>query len=79
MCNIIMFIIMYSAGYDVPRMTSKSDPRRLLPSPRLVSRTVHEPTLTSGHNLPELTNILQVWGQFVDHDLTATPALRGTF
>ncbi|PVD31012.1 hypothetical protein C0Q70_10288 [Pomacea canaliculata] len=64
------------AGYDVPRMTSKSDPRRLLPSPRLVSRTVHEPTLTSGHNLPELTNILQVWGQFVDHDLTATPALR---
>ncbi|XP_025095126.1 peroxidase-like protein 3 [Pomacea canaliculata] len=57
-------------------MTSKSDPRRLLPSPRLVSRTVHEPTLTSGHNLPELTNILQVWGQFVDHDLTATPALR---
>ena len=61
----------------MPRLTSKSDPRRLLPSPRLVSRNVHEPAATKGHNLPELTNLLQVWGQFLDHDITGTPAFKG--
>ncbi|KAK7108957.1 chorion peroxidase-like [Littorina saxatilis] len=67
----------YFDGYDVPRLTSRSDPRRLLPSPRLVSRNIHEPSDIKGHNLPELTNLLQVWGQFLDHDLTGTPAHKG--
>jgi hypothetical protein len=59
-------------------MTSASNPRRLLPSPRLVSRNIHEPSAIRGHNIPELTNLLQIWGQFLDHDLTGTPAHKGT-
>ncbi|KAK7508747.1 hypothetical protein BaRGS_00000313 [Batillaria attramentaria] len=67
----------YYKGYDVPRLTSKSDPRRLLPSARMVSRNVHEPSAIKGHNLPELTNLVQVWGQFFAHDISGTPAHKG--
>ena len=65
------------AGYDVPRLTSTSNPRLLLPSPRLVSRNVHEPAAIKGHNVPDLSNMVQVWGQFLDHDITGTPAHKG--
>ena len=64
------------SGLDVPRIASASDKRRLLPSPRLVSRLVHEPD-RSGQEVPELTNMIQQWGQFLDHDITGTPAHKG--
>ncbi|GFR92450.1 chorion peroxidase [Elysia marginata] len=66
----------YHDGIDVPRIASATNKRRLLPSPRLVSRLVHEPD-RSGQEVPELTNMIQQWGQFLDHDITGTPAHKG--
>ncbi|RUS84196.1 hypothetical protein EGW08_008036 [Elysia chlorotica] len=66
----------YHDGLDVPRIASVTDKRRLLPSPRLVSRLVHEPD-RDGQEVPELTNMIQQWGQFLDHDITGTPAHKG--
>ncbi|KAK7464536.1 hypothetical protein BaRGS_00037897, partial [Batillaria attramentaria] len=44
-----------------------------LPSPRLVSRTVHLITDTPG----EVSGLLMQFGQFVDHDVTGTSSTRG--
>ncbi|XP_076438142.1 uncharacterized protein LOC143277239 [Babylonia areolata] len=64
----------YFDGYDVPRLASTANPRHLLPCARLVSRIVLEPVATEGHHAPGLTNLVQVWGQFLAHDITGTPA-----
>ncbi|GFO37825.1 chorion peroxidase [Plakobranchus ocellatus] len=66
----------YHDGLDIPRIASVTDRSKLLPSPRLVSRLVHEPD-RDGQEVPELTNMIQQWGQFLDHDITGTPAHKG--
>ena len=67
---------MTSPGVDTPRLVSVLDPRRLLPSPRLVSRLVLEPS-RDDDVIYELSNLVQQWGQFLDHDITGTPANKG--
>jgi peroxidase len=54
------------AGISSPR---KATDGTELPSSREVSISVHRPTYA---NDPAFTVVLAVWGQFVDHDFTAT-------
>lgn len=46
-----------------------------LPSARAVSVTVHRPVYRDD---PKFTVMLAVWGQFMDHDVTATALSLGT-
>ncbi|KAK1124271.1 hypothetical protein K0M31_006643 [Melipona bicolor] len=52
----------------------KSVTGRPLPSARLVSTVIHE---DKDIPLESITHMLMQWGQFVDHDLTATGQSRG--
>lgn len=47
-----------------------------LPSARAVSVTVHRPVYRDD---PKFTVMLAVWGQFMDHDVTATALSLGTY
>ncbi|XP_065352349.1 uncharacterized protein LOC135947188 [Cloeon dipterum] len=60
----------YGDGISSPRVSTGSKP---LPSAREVSIIVHRPTYK---NDPHFTVVLAVWGQFVDHDFTATALSR---
>lgn len=48
---------------------------RMLPSPRDVSRLLHEGEQRPP--LPYLTLMVMQWGQFLDHDLVHTPEAAG--
>lgn len=56
----------YADGISAPRRTHAN---ATLPSARLVSLLVHRPTYSSD---PKFTVMLAVFGQFLDHDITAT-------
>lgn len=56
----------YGDGISMPR-ESKSGVE--LPSARQVSYNVHRPSFENDVNF---TVMLAVWGQFLDHDITAT-------
>lgn len=61
----------YADGIGAPR---KSINGRELPTAREVSLGVHRPTYQTD---PHFTVMLAVWGQFLDHDITATAAVQG--
>ncbi|CAH1153426.1 unnamed protein product [Phaedon cochleariae] len=56
----------YADGISEPRVSKSGDP---LPSARTVSLVVHRPYY---RNDPKFSVMLAVWGQFLDHDITAT-------
>ena len=59
----------WSSGIDSPRVSVVDGSP--LPSPRLITSTVH-----GEHDLPqgELSILIMSWGQFIDHDLTLAAA-----
>ena len=63
----------YGDGVNSPRV---GDGNMALPSARLVSQSV---TLSSNtrDQSSQWTLMLMQWGQFIDHDLTHTPLVRG--
>ncbi|XP_052748877.1 chorion peroxidase [Galleria mellonella] len=61
----------YGDGISSPR---KSRSGASLPSARDVSVTVHRPTYAQDS---AFTVMLAVWGQFIDHDITATALSKG--
>ncbi|XP_011297271.1 peroxidase [Fopius arisanus] len=61
----------YFDGIDAPRSGASG---RALPSPREISLRVHGPSPSSN---PSFTVMLAVFGQFIDHDMTATANGRG--
>ncbi|XP_065332745.1 peroxidase-like [Cloeon dipterum] len=56
----------YGDGISTPRKWLDPNP---LPLPRKVSFTIHRP---SNQTNPKFTANLAAWGQFIDHDITAT-------
>uniref|UniRef100_A0A8D8S818 Chorion peroxidase n=1 Tax=Cacopsylla melanoneura TaxID=428564 RepID=A0A8D8S818_9HEMI len=62
----------YADGISAPRASSDGSP---LPSAREVSVTIHRPVYRDD---PKFTVMLAVWGQFMDHDVTATALTKGT-
>lgn len=60
----------YSDGVSAPRGGFVTD----LPSARDVSTMVHRPVHREDNNFSVM---LAVWGQFIDHDITATALSRG--
>jgi Animal haem peroxidase. len=65
--------IFFSPGISAPRASSDGTP---LPSAREVSVTVHRPVYRDD---PKFTVMLAVWGQFMDHDVTATALTKGKY
>ncbi|XP_018332236.1 peroxidasin [Agrilus planipennis] len=61
----------YGDGLSTPRKSSKG---RDLPPARTISNKVHPTTV---QDVPDFTIILTIWGQFLDHDVTATALSRG--
>ncbi|XP_077300740.1 peroxidasin homolog cardinal [Arctopsyche grandis] len=61
----------YADGVSSPRVASDGSN---LPSARQVSIQVHRPEYRED---PEFTVVLAVWGQFLDHDITATALSQG--
>lgn len=61
----------YADGINLPRRSVNGAE---LPSARAVSLGVHRPSYQSD---PNFTVMLAVWGQFLDHDITATAAVQG--
>ncbi|XP_001607463.4 uncharacterized protein LOC100123757 isoform X1 [Nasonia vitripennis] len=61
----------YADGISAPRVGKYGNP---LPSARLVRRKVHPPSPSTN---PSFTVMLAVFGQFLDHDITATADSRG--
>ncbi|CAG2056199.1 unnamed protein product, partial [Timema podura] len=61
----------YADGVSAPRVSSDGG---ALPSAREVSVTVHRPLYQDD---PDFTVMLAVWGQFMDHDITATALSQG--
>uniref|UniRef100_A0A1B0CRK5 Uncharacterized protein n=1 Tax=Lutzomyia longipalpis TaxID=7200 RepID=A0A1B0CRK5_LUTLO len=61
----------YADGIQQPRMSSDG---RSLPSARKVSLEMHRPEFESD---PKFTVMMAVWGQFLDHDITATALNQG--
>lgn len=61
----------YGDGISSPR---ESHTQNKLPSARNVSLTVHRPSYSID---PEFTVMLAVFGQFLDHDITATALTQG--
>ena len=62
----------YDDGVSAPRQKSSRGSR--IPNPRTVSQDIHtnEPAPD-----PKYTLMLMQWGQFIDHDITHTPMVRG--
>lgn len=67
------FIVTYSvfAGVWKPRRAKDGSE---LPSAKQVSEYVHRPSYEEDQ---DFTVMLAVWGQFMDHDITATALSRG--
>lgn len=63
----------YQDGISSPRTRSTSGSFPPLPAPLLVSQKVHRPLYRKD---PQFTVMLAVWGQFLDHDITATAQSR---
>lgn len=63
----------YEDGISSPRKKSIYGLRPPLPSPLVVSKRVHRPLYRKD---PQFTVMLAVWGQFLDHDITATAVGR---
>lgn len=63
----------YQDGISSPRTRSISGLNLPLPSPLQVSKRVHRPLYRKD---PQFTVMLAVWGQFFDHDITATALSR---
>lgn len=61
----------YADGIELPR---KAPSGKELPSAREVSLKVHKPSASSN---PSFTVMLAVFGQFLDHDITATALSQG--
>lgn len=61
----------YADGIDSPR---KARSGKELPSAREVSLKIHKPSASSN---PSFTVMLAVFGQFLDHDVTATALSQG--
>lgn len=61
----------YADGISAPRNSHAGDP---LPSARNVSLTVHRPSYAID---PDFTVMVAVFGQFLDHDITATALNQG--
>lgn len=61
----------YADGVESPRRARSG---KKLPSARRVSLTVHSPSASSD---PSFTVMLAVFGQFLDHDITATALSQG--
>lgn len=63
----------YSDGITAPRASHSNTS---LPSAREVSIRIHRPSYSSD---PKFTVMLAVWGQFLDHDITATALNQGNY
>lgn len=63
----------YEDGISAPRQSHEWN--RKLPSAREVSLTVHRPSYAID---PDFTVMLAVFGQFLDHDITATALNQGS-
>ncbi|XP_034937754.1 peroxidasin homolog [Chelonus insularis] len=61
----------YADGIEEPRVSKSKKP---LPSARKISLRVHNPSPSSN---PSFTVMLAVFGQFLDHDITATALSQG--
>lgn len=61
----------YCDGISSPRCSSEG---KELASARQISLTVHRPSYYAD---PHFTVMLAVWGQFLDHDITATASSQG--
>lgn len=61
----------YADGISAPRASMDGTE---LPSAREVSVTIHRPVYRDD---PKFTVMLAVWGQFMDHDVTATALTKG--
>lgn len=61
----------YADGIELPRKASSG---KVLPSAREISLKVHKPSASSN---PSFTVMLAVFGQFLDHDVTATALSQG--
>lgn len=61
----------YEDGVSLPRSAREA---KKLPSARQISIGVHRPSYESD---PHFTVMLAVWGQFLDHDITATAGNQG--
>ncbi|XP_014680314.1 PREDICTED: chorion peroxidase-like, partial [Priapulus caudatus] len=62
----------YENGLDIMRFTSIDD--SLLPSPRLISTSLH-PSTSDLHS--KISLMVMQWGQFIDHDIGLTPFTTG--
>lgn len=61
----------YADGISTPRRTHENE---TLPSARKISTKIHRPSYSSD---PNFTVMLAVFGQFLDHDITATALNQG--
>lgn len=70
--NIILTILL--TGFDSPRIFSRNNGRKLLPSARKVSNVIHgeEPLFHAKY-----THMLMQMGQIIDHDFAHSPVSRG--
>ncbi|XP_052817904.1 peroxidase-like [Mya arenaria] len=66
----------YHNVIGAPRQYSKSTVHRDLPSPRLVSNTVHR-ARTDRRTDNTSTIMVMAFGQFLSHDLSITPEMKG--
>lgn len=71
MSNFELMHFVLIAGVSVPRGGFESTS---LPSARDVSTKIHRPVYQKDE---DFTVMLAVWGQFLDHDITATALSRG--
>lgn len=62
----------YEDGVSTPRQKSVRGSR--IPNPRTVSQDIHTNEAAPD---PKYTLMLMQWGQFIDHDMTHTPMVRG--
>ena len=60
----------YADGVSAPRVSVSGFP---LPSPRIVSTTIHK---DEGFHDHAVTILMVAWGQFMDHDITLTAETR---
>lgn len=70
---------MYTYNFIFPKglsSTRLSHNNEELPSPRLISTTIHPYIMGNQSNF---TLALMQWGQFIDHDITHTPLTKGIF
>lgn len=63
----------YSDGISSPRGFFENSS---LPSARQISLQVHRPSYETD---PHFTVMFAVWGQFLDHDITATAGTQGNY